>query len=65
MINVDMNGMNKCPKCGMEVTKVTLKDKLIGAVVKMVVCVDPASTTCVGKAENIYHCPNCGHEWTE
>ena len=64
-INVDMNGMNKCPKCGMEVTKVTLKDKLIGAVVKMVVCVDPAPTTCVGKAENIYHSTNCGHEWTE
>ena len=19
----------------------------------------------VGKSENVYHCPNCGHKWTE
>ena len=55
----------KCPKCGTMANKITLKDKLIEDVVKMIVCVDPAPTTSVGKAENIYHCPNCGHEWTE
>lgn len=60
-----MNNKVICPKCGTTATQVTFKDKLIGAVVKMVVCVDPAPTTCVGKAENIYHCPNCGHEWSE
>lgn len=55
----------KCQHCGTPTTKITLKDKLIGAVAKTVVFVDPAPTTCVGKSENVYHCPNCGHEWTE
>ena len=60
----------KCPKCGMIATKVTFKDKLIGAVAKLVVFVDPAPAIGTGKdikhlLHNVYHCPNCGHEWTE
>lgn len=60
----------KCPHCGTPTTKITLKDKLIGAVAKTVVFVDPAPTTGTGKElkgllQNVYRCPNCGHEWTE
>ena len=62
--------MSKCPKCGATAPQVTFKDKLIEGVVKMVVCVDPAPTTGIGKnikhlLQNVYRCPNCGHEWTE
>lgn len=60
-----MNKKAICPQCGATAIKVTFKNKFIGAVAKTVLCVDPAPTTCVGKAENVYHCPNCGHEWPE
>lgn len=60
----------KCPKCGTIATKITLKDRIIGAVAKTVVLVDPAPTTGIGKnikhlLHNVYRCPNCGHEWTK
>lgn len=65
-----MNNKVICPKCGTMATKVTFKDRIIGAVAKTVVFVDPAPTTGTGKElkgllQNVYRCPNCGHEWTE
>lgn len=65
-----MNNKVICPKCGTTATQVTFKDKLIGAVAKLVVFVDPAPTISDGKHvrhlfKNDYRCPNCGYEWTE
>lgn len=65
-----MSGTINCPRCGAVASKITLKDKLIGAVAQTLGFVDPAPAMGDGKHirhlfKNDYRCSNCGHEWTE
>lgn len=53
-----------CPQCGAvaKKKKSRLKYSVLADIIKSLIFVDP----CPGiKQKNVYHCSNCGYEWTE